>query len=68
MEPSIWCGGVAKYGTDLHCVACKVGTYSDTYGKISVTHVLCVQRGGQLNGTVLHRKIDCVTRVTMVTT
>lgn len=23
MEPSIWCGGVAKYGTDLHCVACK---------------------------------------------
>ena len=33
MEPSIWCGGVAKYGTDLHCVACKVGTYSDTYGK-----------------------------------
>ena len=36
--------------------------------KISVTHVLCVQREGQLNGTVLHRKIDCVARVTMVTT
>ena len=33
MEPSIRCGGVAKYGTDLHCVACKVGTYSDSYGK-----------------------------------
>ena len=33
MEPSIPCGTVAKYGTHLHCVACKEGTYSDTYGK-----------------------------------
>ena len=33
MEPSIRCGGVAKHGTDLHCVACKVGMYSDSYGK-----------------------------------
>ena len=33
MEPSIRCGGVAKYGTDLHCVSCKEGMYSDTYGK-----------------------------------
>ena len=33
MEPSIRCGRVAKYGTDLHCVACMVGMYSDTYGK-----------------------------------
>ena len=33
MEPSIRCGGVAKHGTDLHCVECKVGTYSDSYGK-----------------------------------
>ena len=32
MEPSIPCGTVAKYGTHLHCVACKEGTYSDTYG------------------------------------
>ena len=36
--------------------------------KNSVGHALCVQRGGQLNVTVLHRKIDCVARVTMVTT
>lgn len=33
MEPSIWCGGVAKHGTDLHCVACKAEMYSDSYGK-----------------------------------
>ena len=33
MEPSIRCGGVAKHGTDLHCVACKERMYSDTYGK-----------------------------------
>ena len=36
--------------------------------KISVGHVLCVQKGGQLNITVQHHKIDCVARVTMVTT
>ena len=36
--------------------------------KDSVGHVLCVQRGGQLNITALHRKIDCLARVTMVTT
>lgn len=33
MEPSIPCGTVAKYGTHLHCVACKEGTFSDTYDK-----------------------------------
>ena len=33
MEPSITCGTVAKYGTHLHCVVCRVGTYSDKYGK-----------------------------------
>ena len=33
MKPSIPCGTVAKYGTHLHCVVCKEGTYSDTYGK-----------------------------------
>lgn len=33
MEPSIPCGTVAKYGTHLHCVACREGTYSDTYSK-----------------------------------
>lgn len=33
MEPSIPCGTVAKYGTHLHCVACRKGTYSDTYSK-----------------------------------
>ena len=36
--------------------------------KISVGHVLCVQKGGQLNVTVQYHKIDCVARVTMVTT
>lgn len=36
--------------------------------KNSVGHVLCVQRGGQLNVTALHRKIDYVARATMVTT
>ena len=36
--------------------------------KDSVGHVLCVQKGGQLNITVQHHKIDCVARVTMVTT
>ena len=33
MEPSIPCGTVAKYGTHLHCVTCKEGTFSDTYDK-----------------------------------
>ncbi|PFX19991.1 Tumor necrosis factor receptor superfamily member 19 [Stylophora pistillata] len=33
MEPSIACGSVAEYGTLLDCVACREGTYSDTYGK-----------------------------------
>lgn len=33
MEPSIACGTVAKHGTHLHCVVCRDGTYSDTYGK-----------------------------------
>ena len=32
-EPSIPCGGTAKYGTHLHCEACRQGTYSDNYGK-----------------------------------
>ena len=32
-EPSIACGTVAKYGTHLHCVACREGTYSDSYDK-----------------------------------
>lgn len=33
MEPSIPCGTVAKYGTHLHCVECKEGTFSDAYGE-----------------------------------
>ena len=33
MEPSIPCGTVAKYGTHLHCVECKEGTFSNTYDK-----------------------------------
>ena len=32
-EPSIPCGGTAKYGTHLHCEACRQGTYSENYGK-----------------------------------
>ena len=33
MEPSISCGTVAEYGTHLHCVVCREGTYSNSYGK-----------------------------------
>ena len=37
MEPSIPCGTVAKYGTHLHCVVCRGGTYSNSYGKEQCT-------------------------------
>ena len=33
MEPSIPCGTTAKFGTHLNCVICRVGTYSNRYGK-----------------------------------
>ena len=36
-KPSISRGTVAKYGTHLHCVVCKEGTYSNSYGKEQCT-------------------------------
>ena len=37
MEPSIPCGTIVKYGTPLHCVECRKGTYSNSYSKEQCT-------------------------------
>ena len=31
-QPSVPCGSSVKYGTPVHCVPCKPGTYSNSYG------------------------------------
>lgn len=37
MEPSIPCGTIVKYGTPLHCVECRKGTYSNSYSRQQCT-------------------------------